>query len=438
MERGSARNERMFHGKRYLPCDEVRGYSEPNQGRVRVHTSCGDSEIWFQSMTLEQKAKHYQAIASRHDRHGFIGDSTAGTTHSNDNDGLWTAMYAAAQLFEYKSAGRTEALRRAERAIRAVLFLEKVTGTPGYPARSYIVPGEEKPKDGFWYWTADRKYQWKSDTSSDEIVGHFLMFSVAWDLLPPGALRDDVQQTCRRMMDYILGNNYYLIDPKTGKPTRWGRWSLDYFNGEGRADSPLNSIELLSFLKTAHHVTGNARYDREYRKLAIDFGYLKIAADLKARRDELNYSDEELALLSFYPLLVYDKDPAIRVALDRWFENIRGERNPLWNSIYEVGRGEDLALRRQSIATLERLPLDLRTWTVENSWRKDLPVAPDLDRFGKKQTTAWLPPDERPVMKWNGNPFVLDGGNGGNSEDDGTIFLLPYWMGRFHKLWGER
>ena len=36
-------------------------------------------------------------------------------------------------------------------------------------------------------------------------------------------------------------------------------------------------------------------------------------------------------------------------------------------------------------------------------------------------------------MKWNGNPFVVDGGDGGRSEDDGTFFLLPYWMGRHLK-----
>jgi len=31
----------------------------------------------------------------------------------------------------------------------------------------------------------------------------------------------------------------------------------------------------------------------------------------------------------------------------------------------------------------------------------------------------------------------LDGGNGGRREDDGAYFLLPYWMGRYHKLFGD-
>ena len=45
-----------------------------------------------------------------------------------------------------------------------------------------------------------------------------------------------------------------------------------------------------------------------------------------------------------------------------------------------------------------------------------------------------LPPDERPTMKWNANPFVIDRASEARSEDDGTAFLLPYWMGRFHRL----
>jgi len=441
-ERGVLLGERHFHSKRFFPCDQVVGFSLGTNGHMKAHTTCGVSEFWFETMRLADKAGHYEKIAAAHDRRGFIADTRAGKTFSNDNDGLWTAMYAAAKLFEYKATGSKAALARAERAARAVLSLEKVTGTPGYPARSYIDPTEVKPKDGFWYWTTDRKLEFKSDTSSDESVGHFLLFGTAWDLLPAGALRDDVRETCRRQMDYILKHNYYLIDPKTGRPTRWGKWHPEYFAGEGKEDAPLNALELISFLRTSAHVTGDKKYELELKKVIDELGYLKIAGRLKEMREELNYSDEELAMLSFYPLLVYEKNPEYRKgivkALDDWFENMRPQKNPLWNSIYELGRGENLALRKDSIWTLERLPLDLRNWRVENSWRKDLPLASKVDRFGKRETTVLLPPDERAVMKWNGNPFVLDGGKDGSGEDDGTIFLLPYWMGRYHKLWGER
>lgn len=441
-ERGAFRNERLFHSKRFLPCDSVTGFAEPVRGTVQVYTTCGYSEFRFPMMRLSAKAQHYEAIAQRHDRHGFIADMKGGKTFSNDNDGLWTVMYAVGKIFEYKTTGSKEALARAERATRAVLFLEKITGVPGYPARSYIDPTEEKPKDGFWYWTEDKKYEWKSDTSSDESVGHFLLFAMAWDHLPAGELRNEVREVCRRQMDYLLKHNYYLIDPKTGKPTRWGKWHPDYFNGEGKEDAPLNAVEFLSFLRTTHHVTGDAKYEKEMTRAIDELGYLKIAGRLKEQREELNYSDEELAMLSFYPWMLYEKNPEWRKgmlkALDDWFVNMRPEKNPLWNIIYELGRGENLELRKDAIWTLERLPMDLRNWRVENSWRKELPLANKVDRFGRRETTVLLPPDERATMKWNGNPFTLDGGGQGTNEDDGAIFILPYWMGRFHKLWGER
>jgi hypothetical protein len=84
-----------------------------------------------------------------------------------------------------------------------------------------------------------------------------------------------------------------------------------------------------------------------------------------------------------------------------------------------------------ALKTLEKIPMDLIAWKVVNSDRKDVAMEKELDRAKKRQAKSLLPPDERPVMKWNGNPFVVDGGNGGFSEDDGGFYLLAYWMGRY-------
>jgi hypothetical protein len=37
-------------------------------------------------------------------------------------------------------------------------------------------------------------------------------------------------------------------------------------------------------------------------------------------------------------------------------------------------------------------------------------------------------------MRWNGNPFQIDGGDGGQHELAGDEFLLPYWMGRYLRI----
>jgi hypothetical protein len=71
---------------------------------------------------------------------------------------------------------------------------------------------------------------------------------------------------------------------------------------------------------------------------------------------------------------------------------------------------------------------------VTNSQRLDVPMDMLADRFNRKQALIVLPYDELPMHKWNGNPYRLDGGADGRGEDDGAYFLLPYWMGRYHKL----
>ena len=39
--------------------------------------------------------------------------------------------------------------------------------------------------------------------------------------------------------------------------------------------------------------------------------------------------------------------------------------------------------------------------------------------------------------KWNFNPYSLDSDTRGTSEDDGTYYLLPYWMGRYYGFLSE-
>jgi len=76
--------------------------------------------------------------------------------------------------------------------------------------------------------------------------------------------------------------------------------------------------------------------------------------------------------------------------------------------------------------------MDMIKWSMKNSHRTDVAFHKENDRFSRQQLIQLLAPDERPVEKWNSNPYRPDGGSGGASEDDGGFFLLPYWMGRFH------
>jgi len=99
--------------------------------------------------------------------------------------------------------------------------------------------------------------------------------------------------------------------------------------------------------------------------------------------------------------------------------------------IYLLGRPDGQADVAAALWTLSRMPMDTIQWTVRNSHRPDLIWSQAADRSGQRETLTLLPPDERPVMKWNSNPFVVDGGSDGHGEDDGAAFLLPYWLGRY-------
>jgi hypothetical protein len=433
-----------FAGRRYLSDDDVRNLTPDDSSGMWVRTRTGVSHIEMRPMTLEQKADYFeQRVRQRHSRYGLVassrlrapGDLSTNQLDPSDNDGLWTAIYAASQCFRFAATRSPEALANARASIDAVLYLESVTGRPGFPARSYIRRGDFREPDGVWHWTADGLYEWKADTSSDEIVGHFFLYSVAWDLLPDQGLRQRIRAAVARIADHILEHGYNLTDI-TGRATTWGRWSREYFDSKaGAPDSALNSLELLSLLKAAAHITGDAKYEAEYRKAAIDLKYLEQTTRLLELTHEINYSDEELAMLSFYPVWTYERDPkfleSYRRAGDEWWQNIHREKNPLWTLIYLQSKPAEPVDLAGAVWTLYRTPMDLVEWTVRNSGRRDMAIDRRRGRFREAQSTVLLAPDERPVMKWNGNPFQVDGGNGGRSEDDGSFFLLPYWMGRY-------
>ncbi|MGA2131354.1 MAG: hypothetical protein ABSH50_03490 [Bryobacteraceae bacterium] len=439
-----ARDRRQyFSGKRYLPDDHVEGMSPDAAGGMWIRTRTGVSHIELRRMSLAAKAALFEErVRARHNRYGLVapsnlqapGDLAANQMRDDDNDGLWTSLYAAAECFRYAVTRSGEALENARASTAALLFLEEVAGRRGYPARSYIRKGDHMPHDGQWHWSADGQYYWKGDTSSDEIVGHFFLYGIATDLLPDTALKARIAATTARIMDHIVDHGYNLAE-LDGKPTTWGQWSRAYFRQEP-SDSPLNSLELLSLLRTAAHITGDSKYAREYRKVALELGYAQLATRYKELREEINYSDEELAMLSFYPLFRYETDgglldPYYRPALDAWWENMAREENPLWTCIYALGQPAAAVDLAGAVRTLYRMPVDTIAWTVTNSNREDVEMESVRDRFQHRQSKRLLPPDERPVMKWNTNPFDVDGGDGGRSEDDGAAFLLPYWMGRY-------
>jgi hypothetical protein len=443
-----------FAGKRWLPDDRVTGigFETNSSGNdiTWIETPKGFSRVEYKEMTLAEKSKAFvERVRARHVRHGLTADSMLQTpgdlstnrTVSSDNDGLWTQMYVAAEAFRHKVTGEADARTNARQGFEAMLRLEEITGIPGFHARSFIKVGDDiQPQDGEWHDTADGKWRWKGDTSSDEIVGHYFGYAVYYDLVADEAEKQKILGVVTRMTDHILNNNYQLIDVD-GKRTRWGWWGPEEIWADPD-ETGLRALHILSHLRVALHITGSPRYEQAYNELISKHRYHLLTRNQKVNYPgRVNHSDDELAFLSYYPLFNYETDPKLREvyvqSLERSWQVERPERNPLWNFIYAVGSGGKEFDRSEALLTLKQIPMDQISWAVSNSHRLDVPIDNLNDRFDRKQALTVLPYDELPMSKWNGNPYRLDGGNGGRSEGDGVYFLLPYWMGRYHKLIDE-
>ncbi len=437
---------KYFASKRWLPTDDVKCILPTKEDEVWVGTPEGACRLFSRAMTLEEKARVYEEnTAKYHNRMDFVtkrslttqGDLSSGRPNISDNDGLWTALYVAAEAFRYAVTGQEEARARARASMKALIWLESITGISGFPARAI----RGKKDSGFgggdheWHPTPDGKWEWKGDTSSDEIDGHLFAAAAYFDFVAKGSEKKQLVDYVKRMTDHIIQNGYYLIDVH-GEPTTWGVWAPERLNLDDRwrMQRGLNSLEILSHLKAAHHITGAKDYDAEYRDLAVSQHY--AINTVKQRQSVMRqqvWHDDRLAYLAYYPLLIYETEPSLRqiylLSIERTWRGIRGQRNSLWNIITSAVTGTDHDLE-YATRTLAEYPLDLIHWSIKNSHRADIQIDPDRPNSSLEP----LPADERPVSEWAANLHALDGGRDGMSAMDGTWYLLPYWMGRYHGL----
>jgi len=443
-----------YASKRWLVDDDVTDISEGPDDSVLILSRNGLSIIHSKMMTLEQKAEHFDKLTrNRHIRYGFnsslamskAGDLSTGTLIDSDNDGLWTAMYLAGELFRYASTKSENVLQNCYESFEAMERLYSINPLKGFPSRSFERAGYHVSDKSRWQPAEDRDWFWKATTSSDEIVGHFFVYSIFAEVVPEQKWRDRAIALMDKTMDHIVRNDWYLID-FDGKPTLWGKWNPEYVNQfpEQVGDRRLNSAEIISFLQTAYHFTGKDIYKKKAFELMEQHGYLNniMIPITKIGRvpgidltTEWNHSDDELAFLSYWGLYKYaftdDLREKYRHAIKEHWEIERPEKNPLWNFIYAMTGAKEFDLT-EAMWSLKEFPLDMIGWSVRNSHRKDLEfIEPN---FRNQTTRKVLPPDERPMSKYNGNAFRLDGGNNGSSEYSGDIFLLPYWLGRYLKI----
>jgi len=444
-----------YASKRWLVDNHVIDITEGPDNSVLILTEKGLSQIYFDRMTLADKAAHFQKIQRmRHIRYGMSsefnlqepGQLSSGTLVDTDNDGLWTSMYLAAELFRYAVTKSGDALQNACEAFEGMERLEQINHLEGFPSRTYERRGyavsnfDSDPQN--WRMAQDNHWRWKCTTSSDESCGHFFAYALFAEMVPDPVLKKRAVAQIRRQMNHIIEHNWYLVD-WDGKPTRWGKWNPKYVNGlpVQVGDRKLNSILIISFLQTAYHFTGDEIYKQKAYELMNKHGYLEnivrpfsvIGPIDHKLADQWNHSDDEMYFLAYIGLVKYAFTEDLwekfkTVVKDHW-EIERSEKNPLWNFIYAFTTEAETFDRDESVRWLREFPLDLVGWSIKNSHRKDIELL--RPNFRGQTASEILPPDERPLHLHNNSSFRIDGVEGGKREYPGYIYLLPYWLGRY-------
>jgi hypothetical protein len=315
-----------------------------------------------------------------------------------------------------------------------------------------------------WPKSADGKWFWKSDTSSDELDGHYFFYPLYYDFCADSEEeKNRVREVVRDVTDHLLAHSFVLID-HDGRPTRWAIFGPQFLNRDPMwwPERGLNSLSILSYLAVAAHITGDEKYAAASRQLAQEHGYAHNAMYPKVQHGpgSGNQSDDEMAIMCYYSLLRYSKDAELKkmisVSLFRYWANEAPEMNPFFNFAYAASNLDaegfspwgSFSLRpwpnwhQDAMATLRGFPLDRLNWAHRNSHRLDITrlsrvAASDLDTPDRRPRGARvngkvLPVENRHFNHWNTDPWALDYGGSGDELAAGTVFLLPYYMGLYH------
>lgn len=450
--------KRHFYGKGYwLPSGEVTALAENDDGNaVLVGTEKGVVLIETLVMTLAEKAKHYSDMTEKYNVRdiGFVTnrnlddiyDFSTGGVEISDNDGLWTGSYLISQAYRYAVTGEKEALDISRRSMKALLLLMKITGIPGFTARAIRRPGEKGYGNGNPEWHPAKddvsELEWKGETSSDEMVGHFAAASTYFDFCADEAEKKEISEAICAIVDHILSHGYRLCDTD-GLPTTWANWSPDDLNRSDRWywEHGVNAFEMLSFLKVAHHMSGDEKYNAEYLRLIEKEHYAVNSMYRKVDDAHTCHIDDNLCFLISIPLLRYETDPDILqcylIGMREHWEYERVERNPFWNILYGAFTDECCELDT-GVNSLREMPLDLMEMKLINSVRNDLEWDYSPEKFGEPpHLKTSLPYDEKPLANYDCNQLLADRLSERKILLYGAVYMLPYWIGRYYGLIGE-
>ncbi|NIA13553.1 MAG: hypothetical protein GWP08_05685 [Nitrospiraceae bacterium] len=437
-----------FNMRRWLPHDNVRAIA-CGENVAYIGTDTGLGIIEYEPYTLRKKAAYYERYLEEWGmkRLGFVhklewDESQGWIREVSDNDAGWSTHFLTAMCFKYAVTGEKQAREEALNYFNSLKWTEEITPIPGFPARSIWAKGEkghqaEGGSGGFaaeWHDTDDGVWQWKADTSSDETDAHFYAASIFHDLVAQGDEKRRALEHMDRIASHIIREGWVLRD-LDGKPTVWARWDPEYFTSlRGSYARGLNGLEILSYMRTAATLTGDAKFEDAYKQLQ-EFGYPNyvLRQKLVFPPDNVFHSDDRLAFYVYYPLLKYETDPKLRSiyrrSLERSWEIERIEHNPWFAFIYGALTGNDCETA-QAVKHLREWPLDLRQHDWRSSHRDDLFTPGGYVAYAGG--ARGLSPRVTGPIRWSNTTLQYDGGAGGRVVVDPSGWLDAYWMGRYY------
>ncbi len=439
-----------FGAQHWLPGDYVRDIAVGDRV-VYIATDGGLGIIRYEPYTLLKKAAYFERELDDwgFKRLGFVhklywsGDKDGWLREISDNDGGNTSHYVTAMAFKYAVTGDERARQEAVDAFRAMVWLDDITPKPGFIARAiWSVKGDKGERStrgsgglpAKWYPTDDGLWQWKGDTSSDEVNAHIYSVSLFHDVAAKGAEKERAQQHIANIASHIMDNGWVLRD-MDGKPTRWGRWDPDYLlRPYGFESRGLNGMEAQTYMHTAFALTGDKKFQQGLAQL-LKWHYqtYSVRQRLTFPPDQVAPWDDELAFFCYHPLLSYARDPELRSiylrSLERSWEIIRLHQIPFFNFIYGAHTGNDCEVP-QAVRHLREWSLDLVNHSYHNSHRSDLATPHGYMTYSGG--TRAISPRESDAKWGDRNPLQYDGGENGKSVTPPLGWLEDYWMGRYY------
>ncbi len=330
------------------------------------------------------------------------------------------------------------------------------------------------------YTDADITY--KCDTSNDELVGHYALWHLAYDILGPEdpELAELIRVIAARHAKHLADNDFCHTDCG-GQPTSWARMNRSYYMNKGSLgpnDAPLGLAILLQCFKVTAYITGDEQWEKIYRKLALEEPYryadllgeyyercinslklLKIdTSDMTEEEifrevvEEANYSDIRMAAVAYYSLFQLETDPELlekyKAGAEGWWKFLKYSRDVEWMLVWQLihpekeqrdafGRtcGEMLAWQLTHFQTTPRWAfIDNRT-RPGTQFRKHM-------LWYDENTPCALPIEER--GDGGSSVYAPAGGSDGHPRYKGPIHLhqtynlnMNYWLGRYHGILEE-